>query len=203
MQMARRVALSFAGGMVLPLVGVFLLVPALGAAGVFTGDSAMRPLVVMAALVMIGGALAGGALRQGWRGRLAFAGAFPLGACLPLLVVMSLQALSGRESLLQLLVAFVVSFAFSFGLLGAVGTALLGIGWRVAGRACVAFTGAGVAGGLVLVGVVTLLPATTNGGTTLMLLTGSGVALLAPPTLGGWWLGRHVGLAEPKRDTAT
>lgn len=201
--MARRAALSFAGGMALPLVGLFLLVPALGAAGVFTGGSVMRPLVVMAALAMVGGALAGGALRQGWRGRLAFAGAFPLGACVPLLVVMSLQALSGRESLLQLLLAFVVSFALSFGLLGAVGTALLGIGGRVIGRVGVAFTGAGAAGGLVLVGMVTLFPTATNGGTTLMLVIASGVAFLVPPTLGGWWLGRFAGLAGPKRDSAT
>ena len=184
--------------MALPLVGLFLLVPALGAAGVFTGGSAMRPLAVMAALALAGGALAGGPLRQDWRGRVAFAGAFPLGACVPLLVVMSLQALSGRESLLQLLLAFVPSFALSFGLLGAVGTALLGVGGHVAGRAGVVFTGAGAVGGLVLVSVVTLFPATTNSGTTPMLI-GSGVAFLVPPTLGGWWLGRFASRPEEQR----
>ena len=188
--------------MALPLVGLRLLVPALGATGVFAGGSAMRPLALMAALAMVGGALAGGTLQRGWRGRLAFAGAFPLGACVPLLVVMSLQALSGRESLLQLLLAFGPSFALSFGLLGAVGTALLGAGGRGGGRAGVAFTGAGAVGGLALVSMVWLFPATTNGGTPLMLI-GSGVAFLVPPTLGGWWLGRRASLLEPTRDTAT
>ena len=199
--MERRVAISFVGGMALPLVGVFLVVPVLGNIGAFTGGSVFRPLVVMLAMAIVGGALASGALRRGWRGRLAFAAAFPLGVCVPLLVVMSLQTLSGHESLLQLLLAFVASFALSFGLLGTVGTALLGIGGAVTRRVGVAFTGAGAVGGLVLVAMVTLLPAATNGGTTLMLLLGSGIAFLVPSTLGGWWLGRQIGLAERKHDT--
>ena len=172
--------------MLLPLAGLLVLIPTLGGAGIFVGGSVVRVLAALGVATILGGIVAGDALRQGWRGRLAFSVAFPLGAGVPLFAVTTLQALSGHESVIQLMVGLGGSFALSFAVMGAVGATLLGGGWRLTGRSALAFASAGALGGMVLVGVAQL-PATADGGAWLRLI-GSLVALLGSAAGGGWWL---------------
>ena len=55
--------------------------------------------------------------------------------------------MSGRETLMQLLVVFAGSFSLSFGLMGAVGVAILGRGWRIVVYSALVFAASGVIGG--------------------------------------------------------
>ena len=55
--------------------------------------------------------------------------------------------MSGRETLMQLLVVFAGSFSLSFGLMGAVGVPFLGRGWRIVVYSALVFAASGVIGG--------------------------------------------------------
>ena len=140
---------------------------------------------------MVGGQFAGGALRRGVRSRLAFAIAFLIGLPIPLVVVSGLEALSGREGFTELGLGFVPGFVIAYGLLGAVGSALDGDGWRRTVRASGAFAGGGLCGGVMLAGVVTLA-AGSSGGVLVAHTVGAAVACILPTAIGGWWLGWQV-----------
>ncbi len=175
--------------MLVAVVGPLVIVPAIGATGLFVGGSALRMLFALAAPAVLGGAFAGRALQRGWRGTLAFAVAFPVGTAIPILAVSTLDALSGRESLTQLTVAYVGLLSISFGTLGAVGASLSGFKWSVVGRVLLAFASCGVVGGLVLTGMASLLPEAPTGIAWLR-MSGSAAALIIPAAGCGWWLGR-------------
>ena len=175
--------------MLVAMAGPWVLVPVMGATGLFLGTSGLRALATLVALPIIGGAVAGLALGRGWRGSFAFAAAFPVGAALPLFAVTTLHALSGRESAVQLAVWFGGSFSLSFALLGTVGTALVGWPLRVVSRSALAFASAGLVGGIVLASVAVVARGNTYGHESLRLI-GVAIALLLPAGGGGWWLSR-------------
>ena len=136
-----------------------------------------------------GGLLAGGALGSGLRWRWAFGVAFGATLWIPLLVLGSLPALSGVERFVDLLFGFTPALAVSHALLGALGLALGGSGWR---RACVdalVFGAAGTAGALVLALVVRISAGSGGAAAFAVGALGAGVVCLLPLVLGGWWLG--------------
>ncbi len=184
--------------MAVPVLGVFVLVPLAGAVGGLTGGSVARLVVLVALAGAVGGALAGGALGRGWRGAAGFALAFPLGLALPLLAVVSVPALSGRERLVELVAGFVPIFAVSFALMGAVGTGWVGAGWRRALQSSLAFSLAGASGGLGLTGAAALLPGGLTGQFPWLFLIAAALTLIAPAALAGWWLAWSSAASSPR-----
>ncbi len=180
--------MRFAGGIAVPVLGLFVVVPVAGAVGGLTGGSVGSLAGLMAFAGAAGGALAGSALGRGWRGAAAFALAFPVGLALPLLAVASVPALSGRERLVELVAGFVPAFAASFGLMGGVGTALVGAGWRRALQSSLAFSLAGVIGGLALTAVATFLPGGLTGRFPGLFVIAAALTPIVPAALAGWWL---------------
>ena len=145
--MTRRAAIGFLSGMGLSGFGLFVLPLLLGTVGFFARESTPRLLLVLVIPTLVGGAVAGASLREGRRGSVGFALAFPIGVFLPTLGAVGIQAMSGRETLMQLLVVFAGSFSLSFGLMGAVGVAFLGRGWRIVVYSALVFAASGVIGG--------------------------------------------------------
>ena len=137
----------------------------------------------------IGGMVAGATLGRGWRGRLGFAIAFPVGATIPLLAVATLPTLSGREGLIQLMIAYVGIWGLSYGALGVVGASIAGVAWRLLARVLLACAVCGVVGGLVMTGVASALTG-DGSGITWLRMAGSAAALLISAAGCGWWLGR-------------
>ena len=179
------------------MLGLLVLVPVAGAVGGLTGGSVARLAGLMALAGAAGGGLAGSALGRGWRGTAAFALAFPVGLVLPLLAVASVPALSGRERLVELVAGFVPAFAASFGLIGGVGTVLVGAGWRRALRSSLAFSLVGAVGGLALTAVATLLPGGLTGSFPGLFVIAATLASVAPTALAGWWLVWSGGATRP------
>lgn len=184
-------AATFAAGALLALAPSLLLLPALGALDLYRGATVLRPVTVALLACVAGGVVAGGALGAGMRWRVAFGAAFGATLWIPLLILASLPALSGVEGLAELLVGLAPALAVSHALLGALGLALGGSGWR---RACVGalvFGAAGAAGAVLLAVVVRLAAGSTGAAAFSVGALGGGVACLLPVTLGGWWLGRR------------
>ena len=187
---SRRTAATFAAAGLAPCAA-WLLLPALGALDLYRGATVLRPISVVLLACVAGGLLAGGALGPGLRWRSAFGVAFGATLWIPLLVLGSLPALSGVERFVDLLLAFTPVLAMSHALLGALGLALGGGGWR---RACVGalvFGAAGAAGAVLLAVVVRLAAGSTGAAAFSVGALGGVVACLLPVTLGGWWLGRR------------
>ena len=187
---ARRVAVAFAVGTLVPVGTLLVVLPLTGAAGFFVGSSIGRPLAMLGVACVAGGQFAGGALRRGVQSRMAFGVAFPLGVAIPLVVVSGIAALSGHEAVTNLAVRFIPVFAVAYGLLGAVGAALSGEGWRGAVRAAGAFTGGGVVGGVTLTVVVALAAGSSGAAAAVARACGAAVACAIPAALGGWCLAR-------------
>ena len=186
----RRTAATFAAAGLAPCAA-WLLLPALGALDLYRGATVLRPISVVLLACVAGGLVAGGALGPGLRWRSAFGVAFGATLWIPLLVLGSLPALSGVERFVELLFAFTPVLAMSHALLGALGLALGGGGWR---RACVGalvFGAAGAAGAVLLALVVRLAAGSTGAAAFSVGALGGAVACLLPLTLGGWWLGRR------------
>ena len=187
----RRTAATFAAAGLAPCAA-WLLLPALGALDLYRGATVLRPISVVLLACVAGGLVAGGALGPGLRWRSAFGVAFGTTLWIPLLVLGSLPALSGVERFVDLLFGFTPALAMSHALLGMLGLALGGGGWR---RACVGALVFGAAGttGAVLLAIVVRV-SSGSGGTAAFAMgaLGGGVACLLPLTLGGWWLGRRL-----------
>ena len=183
-------SVAFAVGTLVPVGTLLLVVPLLGASGFFVGGSIARALATLGVACLAGGQFAGGALRRGVRSRLAFGVAFPIGLAIPLVVVSGLAALSGREGFTELGL-FVPGFVLAYGLLGAVGSALSGDGWRRTARTGGAFAAGGLCGGVALAGVAALVAGSSSGAAMVAHTVGAAVACLVPTALGGWWLGRR------------
>lgn len=187
---AGRVATRFAAGASIPFAAWLLLLPALGAAGAYAGGTVARPIGVLAVACAAGGALAGGAL-GGVRWRLAFGAAFCAAGWVPLLLLSTLPALGGRETTVDLAVAFAPGFALANATLGAGGLALGGAGWRHACRGAAVFGAAGAVGGFLIAAVAALAPGEVGLSGFLVQALGGGAALLLPAAAGGWWVGRE------------
>lgn len=185
----RRTAAAFAAGALLSLAPPLLLLPALGALDLYRGATALRPIAVVLLACAAGGVVAGGALGAGMRRRAAFGAAFGATLWIPLLVLVSLPALSGVERFAELLVGFAPALAASHALLGALGLGLGGSGWRRACAGALAFGAAGAAGGVLLALVVRLSAGSSGAAAFAAGALGAGVACLLPLTLAGYWLG--------------
>ena len=185
-----RSAVGFAAGALLPLAAWLLLLPALGALGFYRGGTMLRPLAVLVIACAAGGVVAGSALGGGARWRAGFAAAFGATLWFPFLMLSSLQALGGRESLVELVVGFAPGLAAAHAVLGAFGLALGGMGRRSAGRGALVFGAAGGCGGVLLALVIRLSAGSGGAAAFAAGALGGGAACLLPLTLAGWWLGR-------------
>lgn len=186
-----RAAATFAAGGLAPCAA-WLLVPALGALDLYRGATVLRPISVVLLACVAGGLVAGGALGPGLRWRAAFGVAFGATLWIPLLILASLPALSGVERLAELLLRLAPALAVSHALLGALGLALGGSGWRRACAGALVFGAAGTVGGGLLALVVRLSAGSSGAAAFAAGALGGGVACLLPLTLAGWWLGRRL-----------
>ena len=184
-----RTAAAFAAGALLALAPPLLLLPALGALDLYRGATVLRPIVVVLLGCAAGGVVAGGAVGPGLRWRAAFGAAFGATLWIPLLILASLPALSGVERLAELLVGFTPALAVSHALLGTLGLALGGGGWRRAGAGALVFGAAGTAGGGLLALIVRLSAGSAGATAFAAGVLGGGVACLLPLALAGFWLG--------------
>ncbi|MYN65362.1 MAG: hypothetical protein F4X11_10085 [Acidobacteria bacterium] len=184
-----RTAATFAAGALLSLVPPLLLLPALGALDLYRGATVLRPVVVVLFACAAGGVVAGGALGPGLRWRAAFGAAFGATLWIPLLILAGLPALSGVERLAELLLGFAPALAVTHALLGALGLALGGSGWRRASAGALVFGAAGTAGGVLLALVVRLAAGSSGAAAFAAGALGGGAACVLPLTLAGWWLG--------------
>ena len=182
-------AATFAVGALVPCAAWLLLLPALGALDFYRGATILRPVAVLLLACAAGGVVAGGALGPGLRWRVAFGVAFAATLWIPLLILSSLSALSGVERLVDLLVVFAPALAVAHALVGALGLASGGSGWRPACVGALVFGAAGTAGGLLLALVVRLSAGSAGTAAFGFSALGGGAACLLPLTLAGWWLG--------------
>ena len=183
-------ACRFAAGALIPFAAWLLLLPALGAGGLYGGGTLGRPVGVLAAACIAGGIVAGGAL-GGARWRAAFGAAFGAAGWIPLLLLSSLPALGGRERAIELAVVFTPGFALAFAVLGAAGLALGGSGWRGACGGAAVFGVAGAAGGTLVAATAGLAPGSAGLVGFAVQAFGGGAGFLLPAAVGGWWIGRR------------
>ena len=180
----------------IPVAVWLIALPALGAAGFFTGSSFARPIGLLLIASAAGGAVAGSATGPGWRGPLAFALAFAALIWAPLLVVSSLPALAGRESLRELAIGLPLGFVLAYGLIGAFGSALSGhgggephpgSGGARSAIASLVFAAAGLLSGLLVAVVSSLAPGASGLAGFAINLVG-GAACVTASAAGGWWI---------------
>lgn len=188
------VALRFAAGASVPFAAGLLL-PALGAWGVYAGGTMARPIAVMAIACAAGGVVAGSAI-GGMHWRLAFGAAFCAAGWMPMLLLSTLPALGGRETAIGLVVVFAPVLSVAHATLGATGLALGGAGWPAAARAGIVCGAAGAAGGALLAVVAGLAPGAVGPAGFAVEAAGGGTALLLPLAAGGWWIGRELRLRQ-------
>ena len=172
------------------------MLPSLGAFGFLAGSSFARPVGLILAASAAGGTVAGSATGAGWRGSLAFGLAFGTLFWVPLLAASTLPALAGRETLRELVVGLPLGFALSYGLIGALGSALsgheagdttAGSGWARIATAGLVFTAAGLLGGLLVAVVASLAPGASGlAGFAINLFAGA--ACVSASAAGGWWI---------------
>ena len=184
------VAMRFATGALIPFATWLLLLPALGAWGLYGGGSIARPIAVIGAACAAGGIVAGGAI-GGARWRAAFCAAFCAAAWVPLLLLSGLPALGGREGLAELAVVLVPGFAAPYATLGAVGLALAACGWRSTSLGALVFGAAGAAGGALVAAAAGLAPGEVGLAGFAVQSIGGGAACLLPAAAGGWWIARR------------
>ncbi len=182
-----RVATAFAAGTVIPLTVLLVGLPWLGSRGALSGTPFLAPLILLAVAAAAGGAVSGGALRLGRRGRLAIAVAYVVGLWPIFAVVGTLYALTGREAVGELGTRFVPAFTVSYILIGCFGSALLGRGWRRTARDAGAGAAFGAIGGLLMTGTVFFVSAGTALAQFIVALVGGAGACLVSSALGGWW----------------
>lgn len=185
-----HVATGFAAGALIPFATWLLVLPALGAWGLYAGGSIARPIAVLGAACAAGGVVAGNAI-GGARWRAAFGAAFCAAGWVPLLLLSGLPALGGREGAADLAPVLVPGFASAYAALGAAGLALAGCGWRCGSSGALVFGAAGAAGGAVVSAVAGLAPGATGVAGFAVQSLGGGVAFLLPAAAGGWWIGRR------------
>ena len=167
-----------------------MLLPGLGALGVYRGGTMLRPVAVLMLACAAGGVVAGGGLGGNLRWRAALGAAFCAVLWMPFLVLGTLPALSGGERLGELVLGFTPAVAASHTLLGGLALALGGGGWSRAWRGAVVLGAAGTAGGLLLALIVRLLAGSDGAAAVGVSALGGAAACLLPLTLAGWWLGR-------------
>ena len=161
----------------------------------------MLDLVIPIIGFSCGGAIAGRSLRLGTRGVAGFAVAFPLTLPLLFFPVMSIQGMTGHEPFWMLVQVYGGSGAVVFAVMGAVGVAISGLGYREVGVAAATFGGAGLLGGLLLVVSLALMRDFARDINYVLLLAGSGAFLILPAGLGGTVLTRR--LASRDRPSGT
>lgn len=192
----------FAAGAAAPFAVWLLVIPALGAWGVYAGGTLARPIAVVAVACAAGGMLAGSSV-GGVRWRVAFGAAFCSVGWIPLLLLSTLPALGGRETAVGLAVVLAPGFALSYTMLGAVGLALGGAGWRHACRGAVVFGAAGAAGGALLAVVAGLAPGAVGLSGFAVQSIGGGAAHILPAAVGGWWIGRRIRSQVPRMESGS
>ena len=195
---AGAAALRFATGALIPFVTWLLLLPLLGAWGLYGGGTIARPIAVIGVACAAGGIVAGGAI-GGARWRAAFCAAFCAAAWIPLLLLSGLPALGGRERVIELAVVFAPGFTLAYAVLGAIGLALGGAGWGRALRGVAVFGAAGGAGGSVIAGAAALVPGAAGSIGFAVQAVGGAAAFLLPAAIGGWWLARPRGFSQHAR----
>ena len=187
---AAAAARGFAAGALIPFATWLLVLPTLGAWGLYAGGSIARPIAVLGAACAAGGVVAGNAL-GGVRWRAAFGAAFCVAGWVPLLLLSGLPALGGREGAAELAVVLVPGFVSAYAALGAAGLALAGCGWRCGSSGALVFGAAGAAGGAVGSAVAGLAPGEVGVAGFAVQSLGGGSAYLLPAAAGGWWIGRR------------
>ena len=175
--------------MAIALFGLLWLPPLLGRTGLLAGSSILRLWSLVGLTVALGGGVGGMALGRSWRAGGAFGLSFPLGLLGPFLLISAAPSLSGREPLAALAGVSVSIFALAFGLIGGLGTILLGLDWRRTGRAAAVGALAGVPGGLLLAPCLRAF-ANPNGGDLPRFLVSATAVCLVSALLCGWTLDR-------------
>ena len=159
----------------------------------------LRPVAVLLLACAAGGAVAGGGLGGAGRWRAALGAAFAGALWMPFLMLGTLPALSGGERLLELVAGLLPGLAVSHALLGGIGLALGGSGWRLALRGAAVFGAAGAAGGLLLALLVRVSAGAGGVPGFAVSALGGALACLLPLASGGWWLGRWRLGPNPRR----
>jgi len=169
------------------LVGL-IGVPLLSSYGLFSGMSFSVPIGIVFAASAIGGATAGG-FSIGRRASLAFSVAFVLTLWIPLLIVTSLQSLSGREQFFEIFVGVGFGFGLAYFLLGSVGVGVLSNMslWKML-RGGSVFAVGGLTGGLLLAASVTVASEFSDTVALSVRLGGGALSCLIPSSIGGWWV---------------
>ena len=187
-------------GHAVPFVTLGGMVPWLGGLGLWVGSAYRWPLTLLAATLAIGGAVAAAGAGAAWRGRLAFAVAHLLGLWPLVVVVVTLPALTGDETLWQLGLRIVPAAGLAHAVVGVSGAALAGTGWGAVVAAAGAGSAAGAVGGVALAVAVRLLFAIGVGddGRDVFLTLGAGaVGWAVAAGAHGWWWGRWWGRQRP------
>jgi len=181
-------ALWFAVGTVIPLLVGLIGVPLLSSYGLFSGMSFSVPIGIVFAASAIGGATAGG-FSIGRRASLAFSVAFVLTLWIPLLIVTSLQGLSGREQFFELFAGFGFGYGMAYFLLGIVGVGVLSKMslWKML-RGGSVFAVGGLIGGLLLAVSVTAASALPETVGLSVRVGGGALSCLVSSSIGGWWV---------------
>ena len=152
---------------------------------------------------LVGGAIAGRSLGLGKRGVVGFAISFALSIPILLIVVISVQGMHGNEGFFSLAAYFAVAFGLAFALMGGLGVAISGLGWREVARSAAAFGSAGVLGSILL---RLSLSAMMQGAWRLnhiVLWLGAVVSLLIPAGLGGTLLSRRLATRKQRLAAAS
>ncbi|MEE2791419.1 MAG: hypothetical protein VX453_07305 [Acidobacteriota bacterium] len=181
-----RVAVVFALATLFPVTVLLVAVPLVGAWGGFLEASIQRPVAMLSVVSLVAGQWAGGRLGHGVRVRVAFGAAFLIGLPLPLLIVAGLGSLSGHETVTGLAGAFMLAFALTYSLLGAVGVGLSGFGWRRTVQVAVMFAGGGAVAGMVLAGFVAGTAGASAPVEAVVRACGAAAACALPAAVGGW-----------------
>ena len=126
---------------------------------------------------------------MGRRAGLAFSVAFVFTLWMPLLIVTSLQSLSGREQFFEICVRVGVGFGLAYFLLGSVGVGVLSNMslWKML-RGGSVFAVGGLTGGLLLAASVTVASEFSDTVALSVRLGGGALSCLIPSSIGGWWV---------------
>ncbi len=141
---------------------------------------------------LLGGAIAGWSLRPGMRGVVGFAFAFAFALPILLFQMIGIQGMSGNWPIARLVLDFGRTGALAFALMGAIGVAIAGLGWREVVRSTAVFGCAGFSGGFILaLSQWASLPGARDTNQ-LLLLLGSIAFLVLPAAVGGSMLTRRL-----------
>jgi hypothetical protein len=176
----------------IPFLVGFIGVPLLSVSGLFSGVPFSVPIGLVFVASAIGGAVAGG-FSMGRRASLAFSVAFVFTLWMPLLIVTSLQSLSGREPFFEIFVGVGGGFGLAYFLLGSVGVGVLSNMrlWKTLWGGLV-FAVGGLTGGLFLAASVTVASELSDTIAVSVRLGGGALSCLIPSSIGGWWVQNFV-----------